>query len=124
MLNVRFLETNKYHSKKRAPSLFLFLKVSFKSPPKKLIFQKLGHSGVLCLSVKRCFVKTRRRMLGSDSMIQYNLHCRTNLIREAFKKKEKKVWNFPYREGGLTDKIPYFLKLCLKSISGHSESFW
>jgi len=42
------------------------------------------------------------------------------LIREAFK---KKVWNFPYL-GGLTDKIPYFLKLCLKSILGHSESFW
>ena len=41
------------------------------------------------------------------------------------KKKKKKVWNFPYRGGGgLTDKIPYFLKLCLKSISGHSESFW
>ena len=28
-----------------------------------------------------------------------------------------------FKGGGLTDKIPYFLKLCLKSILGHSESF-
>ena len=55
MLNVQLCETNRDHFKKRAPSLFLHLKVSFKSPPKKLIFQKLGHSGELCLSVKRCF---------------------------------------------------------------------
>ena len=39
--------------------------------------------------------------------------------------KKKKNWNKCYnRGGGPADKMLQFLKLCLKSISGHSESFW
>ena len=44
-------------------------------------------------------------------------------LREAFIKKKKcnKCYN---GGGGPADKMLQFLKLCLKSISGHSESFW
>ena len=44
-------------------------------------------------------------------------------LREEFIKK-KIVTNVIIRGGGPADKMLQFLKLCLKSISGHSESFW
>ena len=50
----------------------------------------------------------------------------SNMVRlgkPSFKKKKYEIF---HTEGGGVpgDKISYFLKLCLKSISGHSESFW
>ena len=47
-------------------------------------------------------------------------------IREAFIKKKKKCNKCYLRGGGggPADKMLHFLKLCLKSISGYSVSFW
>ena len=48
-----------------------------------------------------------------------------NRVREAFIRKKKKiVTNVTIGGGGPANKMLQFLKLCLKSISGHSGSFW
>ena len=50
-------------------------------------------------------------------------HVKDSAIRDAFKKKKKFMTNV-ILGGGLDVKMSYFYKLCLKSISSHSESFW